>query len=461
MVEATFRARCGYEDKVDPFADLRALIAELGDPTREMIEARFALRSERPATLEEIARPLGITRERVRQRVEKAITQLQHPLELARLHRLIALVDRYAMRLDAFPTDPALAQQLELDFPAATRPVSPWLQLLVEIRPTGWTNPTRPPPPGLTEAVVATLARYGPMLLEELAACVAALCSAENDIGLLARVRTSGACVARPDGTYELLSEPIRGIPDERLRRLHSIIGVLQRDGPSHFTRVADEVNARLIPRYAMTERNVHAWLSRYQKFFIWAGPGTFALRDHGVGIQSERGGPELPAEYRPARRKGIGDEIVLLLLERGPLSIEEIKQHILPRFHVDPTSVEAAVHQDQAMRFTVRPHGLVDLRGEAEAAPARQQRWVRITDAQLDALLPRARELRDRLRADAQAGYARLDGAALFNHAVVAALLGLDRDLVSLQAAPASKSVPAGAWAAVHAMRGNSDEPS
>ena len=112
-------------------------------------------------------------------------------------------------------------------------------------------------------------------------------------------------------------------------------------------------------------------------------------------------------------------------------------------------------------MRFVVRPHGLVDLRREGEAQPARQQRWVRITDSQIEAVLPRARALRDRLRADAQTGFARLDGAALFNHAVIAAVLGLDGELSSLESAPAGPSVPSRAWAAVQALLDDSSEPS
>jgi RNA polymerase primary sigma factor len=52
---------------------------------REVLELRFGLRDGQPHTLEEVARALGVTRERVRQLEERGLTRLREPERRARL----------------------------------------------------------------------------------------------------------------------------------------------------------------------------------------------------------------------------------------------------------------------------------------------------------------------------------------------------------------------------------------
>ena len=53
----------------------------LSDKQRAVVERRFGLRGREAATLEQIGRELGVTRERVRQIQIEAIKRLRHMLE--------------------------------------------------------------------------------------------------------------------------------------------------------------------------------------------------------------------------------------------------------------------------------------------------------------------------------------------------------------------------------------------
>lgn len=63
---------------------------ELGDKQKAVVVRRFGLRGHNTATLEQIGRELGITRERVRQIQIEALKKLRHTLE-ARGYSLEAL----------------------------------------------------------------------------------------------------------------------------------------------------------------------------------------------------------------------------------------------------------------------------------------------------------------------------------------------------------------------------------
>ena len=60
-------------------AHLTALLSELGDRERRVLEQRFGLDGSPPATLEQVGDELGLTRERIRQIESKALAKLRHP----------------------------------------------------------------------------------------------------------------------------------------------------------------------------------------------------------------------------------------------------------------------------------------------------------------------------------------------------------------------------------------------
>ena len=70
---------CAQKDKVNALLDHWVL--ELGDKQREVVERRFGLHGYPRATLEEIGREIGVTRERVRQIQIDALATLKRTLE--------------------------------------------------------------------------------------------------------------------------------------------------------------------------------------------------------------------------------------------------------------------------------------------------------------------------------------------------------------------------------------------
>ena len=60
-----------------------------------------------------------------------------------------------------------------------------------------------------------------------------------------------------------------------RLNRL-SVMRQGEREGPMHFKDLTYRIRSNLDPADTMTERNVHAWLDRYDDLFVWVGPGTY-----------------------------------------------------------------------------------------------------------------------------------------------------------------------------------------
>ena len=146
----------------------------------------------------------------------------------------------------------------------------------------------------------------------------------------------------------------------KRAHRLLALTSVIRDAGePLHYKEISKRIRPMLPDRFAMSDRNVHAWIDRYKDRFKWAGPGIYGLAEWDIGVQEGK----LDDHLKPARRTGIGDEIALLLTERGePILMDELEEHILRRFTVNRTSVSASVSQDKARRFQTLAGGRVAL---------------------------------------------------------------------------------------------------
>jgi len=64
---------------------LAAVLHDLSERERQVIELRFGLVDGRPCTLEEVGQKFGVTRERVRQIESKTVLKLRHPSRAAKL----------------------------------------------------------------------------------------------------------------------------------------------------------------------------------------------------------------------------------------------------------------------------------------------------------------------------------------------------------------------------------------
>jgi len=214
---------------------------------------------------------------------------------------------------------------------------------------------------GLNEAVIDVLVRYREPVFSDLVSEVARQLGMAVTPALVVRIRQSGAC--------DIEGEGVRfgpGAVRQRSRRLAATREFLRQHGPAHFSDIAEGIADELADVGPPTPRNVHAWLDRHKEQFVWAGPGTYRLRESG---EAENESEDLPNRYLPTRRRGIGDDIVRLLLERQPRSLAEIESHIVPRFAVNRASVNASIVNDRAARFVMTRGRQVFLRDADIAA--------------------------------------------------------------------------------------------
>jgi len=253
--------------------------------------------------------------------------------------------------LEASPTDPVIAWAMRDTFPRTRDLAEPWLRLLAAVNREEWASLDRDEVPDVDRAIRDVLLVKERMKLDDLVAEVADRLGIVPGPGTGLRVKNSHFCCLL-EGDFVRLADTDApdGRPGRRLKRLSAMRRVLEAEGPLHYSDLADKIRCQLGDD-ALTERNVHAWLDRYDDQFTWVGPGTYRLRqptDENLGRET------LPERYAPRRRRGIGDAIASLLLERQPRSLAEIESHILPHFVVGRASVLASIIQDHAHRFVM-----------------------------------------------------------------------------------------------------------
>ncbi len=77
----------GYDDyEQELLPDLAQVLASLSRQEQEILSLRFGLRDGVELTLEDVGARFNVTRERIRQIVEKALRKLRHPTRLRQLH---------------------------------------------------------------------------------------------------------------------------------------------------------------------------------------------------------------------------------------------------------------------------------------------------------------------------------------------------------------------------------------
>ena len=82
----------GLDESFDQDALFRALhecIDHLDEREQLILRAYYGLQQAQPMTLEQIGKRYNLTRERIRQIKEKALTKLQHPTRRGKLHTIL------------------------------------------------------------------------------------------------------------------------------------------------------------------------------------------------------------------------------------------------------------------------------------------------------------------------------------------------------------------------------------
>lgn len=363
-------AQRGAEIAYQTFADsISDTLATLPDPRdRFVIGLRFGLEDGRRSTLEAVRRQIGISRERVRQLQRIALTNLRdnvqaYPLRLvdsaAALRNWGGLIGE---RLEDEGFSTALSKTVGVDKTL----IEARLRLMDDL---GAVPPDdRAPLDNLDSRVIDIIVRnIDPVSLDALNSEVAsddetrrALADWPNfdmsmRLKLILDVEIDGEGVCRAtENTFSGMTKMDH--------RLNVLVSVLEEAGkPMHFNEISERASALLPGKFALSGRNIHARLDRHKNRFTWAGMGMFALTEWDVGVRDGD-----PANVlRPTRRKGIGDEIAMALMERGePMHLSEIEHHILEvrGIAVIIRSIAASISTDKAGRFVWLGGGMVGL---------------------------------------------------------------------------------------------------
>lgn len=371
-------ARLANEDAPPPrLTDLLTALAErIRESTKpivaEIVLSRLGLVGEEIPTLESFAERLALTRERIRQ-MEASIEkrprrQLILPAVLELGTQLQALYAPYMavsesvaamiLRVEAVVSEKAAYRILHLlsewdadsdkwetphvfkqPDPASDASTAELSELVNAARMILDSHAGEMPPEALVDAVWGDegCLRFPDVLLNRIADILETLEFAEVSNGFVS------ASVGRMASAG-------------RLRR---IIAILMEAGePLHVTRITERYNSLPGVEAPRRPQAIGGFLVRYPDEFVLCGPGTWGLREWGVGASLSR--EELRAAgIASTRRAGAGDEVAALLYREGrALPLAAIEQHVLARFNINATSVLASMVQDMAQRFVQDENG-------------------------------------------------------------------------------------------------------
>lgn len=320
---------------------VEALLSQLPDRAREVIERRYGLGGSDPETLESIGEGFGITRERVRQIEASGFTQLRETTEKS----VRAHVREIEQHLRAHG-DLRAEHHLFEDFASRTEPA--FLQLLLDLgepftrhretddRHTVWTiNPTRVSGAEAFAASVAGRLRALNRVLDEAAFWELVEDEARRKrLQLTQRARVSWVGISRaiakgPRDMWGLTSSPEVTPRDVGDWAFIVLRGVRE---PVHFTDIVSHMNT-LRSEHIVREgqprsgrpahpQTVHNALIKDDRFVL-VGRGLYALREWG---------------YEPGT---VRDVISGILREaKHPLSRDEIVAKVASARRVQPNTI-------------------------------------------------------------------------------------------------------------------------
>ena len=439
-------------------------LAALGDRRDiRIVRLRLGLENGQAHTLEAVGREFGITRERVRQLQSGAMAKLRrnvraYPFGVSdSANALKNWGEIVGERLG----DDGFARAFSKMTGADEALTAAHIRFLLAL--SGTPDDERTPPKAADSRVIQILAQSrDPVSLDALKAVVMSDSEAMRalrdwpKLDLSMRMKLVLDVKIDADGMCTVAEKTLSGV-DRRDRRLFAMDAALREAGkPLHFTEIAERAKPLMPGHFAMSERNVHAWLSRYEDRFKWAGAGTFGLAEWDIGVRES----ELDDSLKSLRRTGVGDEIALLLSERGePLAMDEIERHVLDErgFAVNRGSVAASVAQDAAGRFATLSDGRVALSQwrNGGTRPARRQksaatssgttRRVRLSRELRDAARESAYRRAEEIKALVARGVSRVPPAKAAGYAIIARELGLADEFAALMTVAERNETPPG----------------
>jgi len=414
-----------------------------------VLKLRFGLEDGFGAILEDVGRQFGVTRERIRQIETKGIRKLRHPDRARRLATgldvLYELSESTGYQLShpdflRFVCRSVNANE-HLDY-HLDRHLDRYLLLLKAVFGERSNDADRDLS-NFDKVLILEMAKSPTSI--DLEAMVSSI-REDKELGLVLdtwpkldiRMRVHGMLGRTIGGSetdwpnIEELSET--GIMTSQDIKLSGIIRTLRGIGyPVHCDPLTDLVNESLPSGYEFSNRNLHAWLGRFDPTeFNWIGNKTFALKEWDLG-HSEATGTDRPTR---GRRRGVGDEMVTLLVESGrPLSLPEIRDYILARFQVTDNAILASITQDLAKRFVELPGSMVGLSGRDGGIGAGRAREaiVRISSQEKTRIAENASEITLKIRRFLNNKPDDASSNLVIEYLNIAKLLGLTQEFQSL----------------------------
>jgi len=338
-----------------------AWFAHLTQRQREVLRWRFGLTNGQVLTFKEVGERLDVTRERARQIETKALLHLQRterkrtvsPL-LEQIHQTVVaaggvlgeaeLADALVDTADIGDIHPQGALRLLLETSeklSRVKGVQAWcLPQLCDLIPDVGLQ--------VIEVLKQALA---PMLCDELLRRVRLTLRRDDqpneqyDKFILACIRVNEKLVERDEGSIGLATWEHHWQDD--------IVLALRRLGqPTHYTVIADTINASQQSDQQVTARAVHTLLMRYPGIFVWIGrKGTYGLSEWGI---------ERSISYADALTQILQDA-------RHPLTITEVLAALVKlRPYYDEGSVQITLGTNGKFRaFPNNTFGLAEWREE------------------------------------------------------------------------------------------------
>ena len=334
------------------------------EPDAAILRLLYGLEDGQHRTLQRVGDHFGVTRERIRQKRERALAAIRRnqstapPLEEA-LDALTDYAERLGCNLDEKDFRVAVA-----GYDASAHMVAAYARFMRAV--FGKRHKSRKPLRPLDSLIIRSLgAQSKQMTLRQIRRLIrqdADAYAARRDwpkLDLELRFNTVLGIEMDEKGRLTATEKALSRLTAQE-RRLSAMFLTLTDEGaPLRYTEIGNRVRAILPPEISMSDRNVHAWLDRYKNYFKWVGAGKYGLAEWDMGIREGH----LADNLKPARRTGIGDEIALLLYERAePVWLGEIEEHIIRRFQVNRSSIQASIAQDKAGRFVEMDDGRVAL---------------------------------------------------------------------------------------------------
>ena len=411
------------------------IVNQLPDREQSVLSERFGLVDEDVLTLEEVGQKFGVTREWIRQIEGRAIRKLRHPVRIRHLRQEYRYLSDLARRLGCRMKSKEFAQAVNLL--TGKKPLlRPGIFALMAAVFDDKTAVDRRLLHAFDRDVLFALAqRIEPLSADQVLCKCPAVEGATREspqLDTLERMRLVLGVTVDEDCMCSL-SNPNESDLSDWHKRLSAMIRVFRLTNRClHYTEVWDGLQRELPDCLILDTRNVHAWLDRNRDYFKWVGSGIYALAEWDVGHRSV----DLESALRPARRKGVGDEVAALLLENGePLHLDHVKDRILSRFAIKENSVFAAIQQDKARRFVLLSDGCVGLAGRDDAGkPSRASiRRVRLPADLTGLAIQRARSRSEALRDALRYHRSTISDQELVRFAVLASCLGMREEFAAV----------------------------